>query len=445
MSERRTAKIHLFTKKLIHNLPTAPRKRFNIFTGTNNIIEWREMAKAWISNKPYDTPGIISEYEKKFAQICGVKHGISFGAGRMALYAILEALKIGNGDEVVIPAFTCVVVPNAILYRGARPVYVDIEDRTFNIDVNKVEAAITSRTRALYAQHTFGTPCDVETIRDIGRRHNLPVIEDGAHALGATYKGKPVGSLTEVAFFSTDHSKVINTHLGGIAVTNDDALAIHIRRLQVDSPFLERKLMRKIIRSFLLEYIFFTPYTLWLGRSIHTVFTHLGLLFFFNDELNIAKPTSYTYPCRMSSVLAQLGLLQLDKLSENLSHRRQIARWLEETIGWYGLNSDQINESTWLRYSFLVKDRVKFEANLYKHFDLGIWFISVVSGRSKSLDAVGYKLGSCPVAEHVVQHIVNFPTHTHIPLEIIQKDVERNLSHIKKNIQYDTFRQNTDA
>lgn len=425
-------------RKLIRFLPKAPRKRYNIFAGANTLSEWRQMARAWLSGGPYDAPDVISHYERRFAECCGVKHGISFGAGRMALYAILEALDVGTGDEVIVPAFTCVVVPNAILYRGARPVYVDIESRFFNIDVSKVEAAITPRTKALYAQHTFGVPCDVEALRDIGRCHHLPVIEDAAHALGAVYRSRPVGSLTEVAFFSTDHSKVINTHLGGMVVTNDDALAVRLRKMQDNAPFLNKRMTRRLIRSFLLEYFLFSPQVLWIGRMVHAVFARLGLLFYFKDELKNTKPTAYPYPCRLSSAQAQLGLSQLEDLQRNLTHRKKITQWLEQKVGWSGMSFKEINASTWLRYSFLVKDREKFEECFSKHFDLGIWFTSVVSGRAEDLEKVGYQPGSCPVADHVVQHIVNFPTHLRIPLEIIQKEVDRNWGRVRYEILYGT-------
>lgn len=423
-------------RKLTRLLPAVPRKRYNIFAGTNSMREWLQMVHVWLFGERYDDLDIIAAYEQEFAKRCDAKHGISFGAGRMALYAILDALGIGEGDEVIIPAFTCEVVPNAILYRKARPVYVDIEPRHFNIDVAKVETAITPRTKALYAQHTFGLPCNVEFLREVGRRHGLPVIEDAAHALGAEYRGKRVGSLTEVAFFSTDHSKVINTHLGGIAVTNDDGIAARLRKVQTEAPFLDGKKTRRLIRSFLLEYLYFSPNALWIGRSIHALLTRLGLLFFFLDELKTTKSTEYPYPCRLSAAQAKLGLLQLTTLDWNLAHRRKIVEQLEKKIAWNGMDLNDINKQTWLRYSFLVRDREKFEVVFDKHFDLGVWFTSVLSGRTEKLDAVGYQSGSCPVAEYVAQHIVNFPTHMRIPLEIIQSEVERNWSWLKDEIDY---------
>lgn len=413
-------------RKLTRLLPDAPRKRYNIFAGTNTPREWWRAARDWMSGDVERDDGAVAEYERQFARHCGAAHAISFGAGRMALYSILEALNIGDGDEVIIPAFTCVVVPNAIIYRGAHAVYVDIEARTFNIDVAQVEAAITPRTKALYAQHTFGVPCDVEPLREIGRRYNLPVIEDAAHALGAAYQGRPVGSLTEVSFFSTDHSKVINTHLGGMAVTNDPALAERIRAIQARASTLDRQATRRLLFSFLVEYSFFAPRVLWIGRSLHAILARLGLLFYFLDESEVSMPSEYPYPCRLSAAQARIGLSQLANLPANLAHRRAIAAWLEEKLRWNGMSLDKIAESTWLRYSFLVRDRARFEAAFSRNFDLGIWFTSVVSGRMQELEAVGYRSGSCPTAEYVVEHIVNFPTHPRIPLAALRQQLERN-------------------
>lgn len=405
--------------------PVFPRKRYNIFTGTNSIKEWRMVLGELFSNHSFDSVDTILEYEKQFSEACDAKHAISFGAGRMALYAILESLDIGEGDEVIIPAFTCVVVPNAILYRGAKPVYVDIESKTFNIDIDKIEEAITPKTKALYAQHTFGISCGVDSIKEIANRHNLPIIEDAAHSLGAKYKGKKAGSLTEVAFFTTDHSKIINTHLGGMAVTNDPIIANRLREIQLKSPFLDKKLTASILRTFLCEYLLFSEKCLWIGQLFHSVLLKIGVLFYFGDEMKVDRPSEYPYPCRLSSVQAKLGISQLKTLSKNLAHRRSIATYLESQVGWNNFSSSDIEKHSWLRYSFLVKNRDTLTKELSRHFDLGIWFTSVVSGRDNNFDEVRYIVGSCPVAEFCAQHIINLPTHQRIPLDVIKKEIKR--------------------
>jgi len=420
-------------KKILNVFLLPFRQRYNIFTGTNTFLEWSQMLFFWISPKscPQST---ISVYENTFAKSTNTKHGISFGAGRMALYAVLEALDINDGDEVVIPAFTCVVVPNAILYRGAVPVYVDINISDFNIDVSKIEEAITPKTKALYAQHTFGVVCDVDAIRKIAIKYNIPIIEDAAHALGAKYNNRLVGSLTEVSFCTSDHSKIINSHLGGIALTNNDEIAMRLRAIQEDAPFLDVHSIRKIIGTFLVEYICFHPRLMWIGKNVYAVLFRLKFLYYFLDEQKIEMPQEYPFPCRLSAVQAKLGLSQLNNLDMNLAHRRNIAGYLDRNIGWYKFDEDEINRASWLRYSFLVKDRSKFESAFKESFDLGVWFTSVVSGRTNDLHLVSYTLGSCPVAEYVCQHIVNFPTHLRVPLRFMKREVGGNLKFIKAEL-----------
>ena len=201
----------------------------------------------------------IAEYEKCFAAATGSRYAFSFASGRMSLYVILEALGIGPGDEIILPAFTCVAVPNAMIYRGVKPVYVDIEAVTYNIDVSKIEEKISLRTKAIYAQHTFGIVCDMEGISGIAEKRGLYVIEDCAHALGASLNGRMAGSLGHVAYFSTDHSKVISTSTGGMVTTSDPEIAAKICEAQRSTPFLNPKSIRAVLWTFIIEYVLISP------------------------------------------------------------------------------------------------------------------------------------------------------------------------------------------
>lgn len=357
----------------------------------------------------------IREYERKFGEAAGTKYAFSFASGRMALYVILEALGIGPDDEVIIPAFTCVVVPNAIIYRGARPIYVDIQSSTYNIDVTKIEEKIGSRTRAILTQHTFGLVSDVDAILGIAQRYGLVVIEDCAHALGATYHGRKAGSLGRVSYFSTDHSKIISTSTGGMIATNDHELADKIARLQERTPFPSQKRIRKILLTFALEYLLFHPRMCFLGTYIHSIVSGLGLWAYFDDELRLTKPVKYPYPARLSNAQARIGISQLDMLSENLAWRRKLARMYETQIGALGelLEKDYSNHA-FLRYTFLVNDRAVWVKHLDGILDMGVWFRSIAHGRDYALHEIGYQPGSCPIAEEVTRHCVNLPTHRRI-------------------------------
>ena len=412
-----------------------PHRRYNVYSGTATWSEWREAVRIYPQTDSFEDEEQIQLYETEFARITNTSSAFGFAAARMGLYAILEALAIGPGDEVVIPAFTCVVVPNAILYRGAKPVYLDIDPITFNIDVRKVEAAITSKTRALYAQHTFGLLCDVEGLNELGRKYGLPVIEDAALALGARHNADPAGSLTEVAFFSSDYSKIINTQLGGMVTTNNSELAKRLDAVYERTPFLPHSQIRKLLQTFIIQYPLLQPNSYWLGRSLYWLADRMGLFFSFRDELSLEKPTEYPYPAKLSSVQARLGLSQLKGIEANLAHRRMIGLALESRINWLGnILETAATNHVFLRYSFLVKDRDAFVQRFKKHFDLAVWFTSIAHGRDRDLEDIGYRMGSCPIAEYVAQHIVNLPTHNRIDPSFLLASVDNEQHFISENI-----------
>ena len=148
---------------------------------------------------------MIDTYTQEIAHILGCKKEdiTLYFKGRVALYALLKAFDIGVGDEVIVPAFTCVAVINPIVYLGARPVYVDIGPRTYTIDPGRIERAITPRTKVILAQNTFGLSADLDSIVEIAKRHHIWVIEDCAQGFGGFYKERPNGTTGDASFFST--------------------------------------------------------------------------------------------------------------------------------------------------------------------------------------------------------------------------------------------------
>ena len=420
--------------RLIDEVPIPLFRRFNIFSGTNDWAEWRSILIDFLKGAISDSQ-LISTYEQEFANTVGAQYAFGYSTGRMGLYSILEALNIGPGDEIIIPAFTCTVVPNAIIYRRATPIYVDIDPITFNIDIAQVKKKITSKTRALYAQHTFGLICDVENLNILGKKYSIPVIEDGAHALGASWKGFPVGSLTDVAFFSTDHSKVINTLYGGMVTTNNKDLAKKIKSIHDRTPSLSIQQQKKICRTFLIEFPLFRASFYWAGWFLYRLANRLGLIFTFNDELKTQKPLDYPYPAKLCGFQAKLGISQLKKLKNNLKHRRELGVILEKRFNWLQdkLTPD-ISNHAFLRYSFLVKNRKNFIKNFRANFDLGIWFQSIAHGRQSDFEKIGYQAGSCPVAENVAKHIVNFPIHERIDRDFLLEKINKSFDQIVDNI-----------
>ena len=167
----------------------------------------------------------IDLFPRNFADLFYEKYAFSFWKARVALYAILRGMRVSSGDEVILPGYTCVMDVNPIKYVGAKPIYVDIEPNTFNMDPDLIQAKVTPNTRLIIAQHTYGYLCDMDRILRIAYEHNIPVVEDCCLALGSTYKGKLAGTFGRAAYFSFQWNKPFTTGLGGMAITSDDDLA----------------------------------------------------------------------------------------------------------------------------------------------------------------------------------------------------------------------------
>jgi perosamine synthetase len=167
----------------------------------------------------------VRRFEREFAAYCGVRYGVATHNGTVALHLALAALGIGPGDEVILPTLTFVATANAVAYTGATPAFVDSEPHTWNIDPEAVARAITPRTRAIIAVHLYGHPADMDPLRALAAQHGLALIEDAAEAHGARYRGRRVGSLSDVAVFSFYGNKIITTGEGGMVLTDDAALA----------------------------------------------------------------------------------------------------------------------------------------------------------------------------------------------------------------------------
>jgi dTDP-4-amino-4,6-dideoxygalactose transaminase len=175
----------------------------------------------------------VAAFEREFARFCGTREAVAVNSGTSALHLALLAAGVGPGDEVVTVPFTFVATAAAVVYAGARPVFVDIEPRTYNMDPDRLERAITPRTRAILPVHLYGHPAEMSAILEIAARRGLPVIEDAAQAHGATYKGRPCGSMGQLAAFSFYPGKNLGAYgEGGAVVTSDAALAQTIRVLR---------------------------------------------------------------------------------------------------------------------------------------------------------------------------------------------------------------------
>ena len=197
----------------------------------------------WVTRGKY-----VSEFEEKFAAVFGAKHAISVSSGTDAdaiCCAALYDYGAERGDEVIIPALTFIATGNAVLQAGLKPVFVDIRRETLNIDPEKIEAAITPKTRAIMPVHLMGKPADMDTILALAKKHNLKVIEDAAEAHGAEYRNKRIGTIGDMAAFSLYAAHIITSIEGGMMITNDGQLADIMRSLRnhgIEGKFQARRI-----------------------------------------------------------------------------------------------------------------------------------------------------------------------------------------------------------
>jgi perosamine synthetase len=182
----------------------------------------------WISSKGR----YVEEFEKKFSHYCNCKYGVTTTNGTSSIHLALRSIGIKEGDEVLVPAFTMIGSVFPIIYCGAKPVLVDSEDKTWNIDVSQIEEKITERTKAIMPVHIYGHPCDMDPIQKIAKKHGLWVIEDAAEAHGAEYRGKKAGGIGDVGCFSFYANKIITCGEGGMLVTNNEEFATHAMSLK---------------------------------------------------------------------------------------------------------------------------------------------------------------------------------------------------------------------
>lgn len=351
-----------------------------------------------------------------------------FFKGRIALYAILKTMGIKPADQVLLPGFTCVVVPNAVKYVGAEPVYVDIDPTTYNIDPQKIKEKITEKTKAIIAQHTFGIPAEMDGIIDVAKKYNLYVIEDSCHAVGARYKGREVGTFGDAAFFSAQWSKPVTTGLGGWATVNNSALREKMRNIlpEFRTPSSKEKFLLR------LQYFAYSmvskPSLFWFARDTYRTLSKLGIAIGSSskDELECRMPDGYEK--RMSAWQQDLLERKLAEIDEMIGRRRYLTSLCESLLSKRGMRTVEMKkayEPVFLRYPLLVKNKRKVldEARI-RRLELGDWFLSPVHPNFDGWNKANYQKGTCPIAEKVCEHIINLPMHSQVRKSDIERTVE---------------------
>lgn len=338
-----------------------------------------------------------------------------FSSGRASIAAVLRALGVGGGHEVIVQAFTCVAVPAAVTWTGATPVYADISSTTYNLDPQDVAKKITGRTKAIIVQRTFGMPGPVEELKALADGRNIVLIEDCAHSLGATLHGKPLGTFGDAAILSFGRDKVISSVFGGAVITKDAALHERLRQAAAQLKPAPRWWTAQQLRHPILFNVLLPIYDSGLGKVLLVASQALGLVgkaVTTQEKAGLAPAhVDFAFPPALGHLLSQ----QVKKLDRYTQRRRQIAARYANALANKNVELPQITagaEPNWLRYPVQVKDAPAFlQRARQRNIVLGDWYKPVVAPQGVDLAAVSYIPGSCPVAEEVSAHVINLPTY----------------------------------
>lgn len=278
----------------------------------------------------------IAEFERAFERRAGSGTAISAAYGRIAFYFMLKALDLPPGSEIIFPALTFWVVPELARVAGLTVVFADVDSRTFNIDPASIERVITDKTRAIVPTHLYGLPCDMDRILEIASRHNLVVIEDCAHSLGATYKGRPVGTFGTGALFSFQTLKPLNCYGGGIALVHDDTVAAKVRATVDALPWPDEKRVSGRLFTGKLQRIFVKPWVF--SISLFPVLWVSSLIdaspdVFLWEKIRPLHPLPAEYMERFPNVQAAIGLDALRRLDGWTAQVQANAAAMDRALG----------------------------------------------------------------------------------------------------------------
>jgi len=365
---------------------------------------------------------IVTEFEQGFSSIVGGGCAVSFAAGRMGFYALMKILGIGPGDEVVVQGATCAVMVNAILRTGATPVYADIDPETFGSSGQHIERCITPRTQMIVAQHSFGIPCDIEPIVAMARSRKIFLLEDCALALGSTIDSISVGNFGDAALFSTDHSKPLNTLIGGLVYTRDHLLAKKLQEVQSFSLDLPDSKQKALWQRILLERRYCRPSKYGRMGVIDLLAAVRSKFFrrvapFLSEDFHATPSSSYPYPAKLPGFLAAIGLHELARWPQVTVDRKKVLRGLVAVA----INSEMKHflpkaylnrrlDIVPLRFAWSQPDGALVRDRLYSFADVTrTWFFQPIIATVEPLESFGYNSGSCPISEQIGAGMVNLP------------------------------------
>lgn len=351
--------------------------------------------------------------------------------GRVALFALLKAARIGKGDEVILSGLTCVVVPNAVIYLGAKPVYVDVSFETYNPEFNSYAEKKTDRTKAIIIQNTFGLSSEVEKLANYAKKHNILTIEDCTHGFGGLYNNRPNGSYCDAAIFSTQWNKPFSTGIGGFCVANNPDLSSGLE--EVNKKLIKPGIKDELILWLLVwaKKLLINDKSFWTLRGLYRTLSKANIVIGSSQGAEIEgieMPVDYFKSA--SVIQSRFGFKNIKLIKYDLLRRRENSKLYSDFLIKYNkkyVNEDYDDNHSFLVYPLLVKDRPGFMLKAEKnHIKLGDWFVSPIHPVKENFIKWELDIESLPNASFLSKHLVNLPT--------MSNNIENVLTFLRNNI-----------
>lgn len=352
-----------------------------------------------------------------------------FGSARMGLYTLLKSLNLKEKDEVILPGYTCVVVSNAIKYLNVKAKYVDIDEKTLNIDTTKLIEAITEETKVIVICHNFGIVYeDIKLIKE--NYPNIIIIEDAAHTFGSIYSNKKkVGLLGDASFFSFEYSKPITTGMGGLLIINNAKLIPNVDSLYKDITFYPKLYNFKIFMTLFFHLLTSYEFTCFL-KGLFMRLLKVTKLLFQSSESEIQGEFPKFYPVKLSKLLSYIGYLQLKDINQINNTKKNITKKYYNAFESNQMIKNYYNQNyNYVRYpivfdktiSIEVINRIKKRIQKETGLSIGEWFNDVIHPKGSFRHC--YIDGTCRVGEGISKRIINLPVNVHLNLDdkIIEK------------------------
>jgi dTDP-4-amino-4,6-dideoxygalactose transaminase len=359
----------------------------------------------------------------------GVNRCLFLAKGRVGLYAGLRSMNLPPRSKVLMPGYTCFVVPSAVQFARLTPAYVDIDPATYNLDPRRLETINADGISALIVQHTYGIPCDMAPIEHWAAAHNVPVIEDCCHVFGSRYHGRLCGTFGRFAFMSGQWNKPFSTGLGGMLLVNDPTLAESVVRLveaEVKQPRWSTNLM---LRCQIAAYdLLVRPTTAMAMTFVYRALNHLRLVRGSSSPGELRGVMPGDYLTAMAPCQIRRGLREMARIDANIRHRTELTAFYQAELpklGFQPLGVPEIERQPLLRYPVRVANKSELlKLAVRKGVEIGSWFECPLHPEGTRQEDFGYEDGMCPESERAAREVVNLPTH----LRVNRRTAERTLN-----------------